>query len=100
MGFPHNDLFYTPPAQPIIENSWWLNCYFGDEDFDDLSLPSDFSWALQEHTTENVLNQFIYSTTCTDFPQYFAQFDQILGDAFQENMDISMFIETPCVFMI
>ena len=59
-------------AQPVTENSWWLNCSFGDEDFDDLSLPSDFSLALQEHTTENVLNQFVSSTTCKDFPQSFA----------------------------
>ena len=30
----------------------------------------------------------------------FAQFDQIFGDEFQENMDLSMFMETPCVFTI
>ena len=36
-------LILYPLAQPIIENSWWLNCSFGDKDFDDLSLPSDFS---------------------------------------------------------
>ena len=47
-----------------------------------------------------MLNQFVFSTTCTDFPQYFAQFDQIFGDEFKDNMDLSVFMETPCVFMI
>ena len=73
---------------------------FKDEYFDDLSLSSDFAWALQEQTTENVLNQFVSSTTCIDLPRSFAQYDQIFEDEFQENMALSMFIETPCVFMI
>ena len=47
-----------------------------------------------------MLNQFVSSTTCIDFPQYFAQFDQIFGDEFQENMALSTFVETPCVFEI
>ena len=79
---------------------WWLDCPFGDENFDDLSLPSDYSWALQEQTTENVLNQFVSSTTCIYFPQSFAQFNQIFGDEFQENMALYTLVETPCVFAI
>ena len=67
-GLSKQIIILYPPAQPITKNSWWLNYFFGDEDFDDLSLPSDFSWELQEHTTENVLNQFVSLTTCTDFP--------------------------------
>ena len=67
---------------------------------EDPFFPSDYSWALQEQTTENVLNRFVSSTTCIDFPQYFAQFDQIFGDEFQENMAHSTFVETPCVFAI
>ena len=59
---------------------------FGDENIEDLFFPSDYSWALQEKTTENVLNHFFSSTTCIDFPQYFSQLDQIFGDEFQENM--------------
>ena len=51
-------------------------------------------------TTENVLNQFVSSTSCIDFPHSFAQFDHIFGDEFQENMALSMFIETPFVFTI
>ena len=47
-GLSTKSLILYPPAQPIIENSWWLNCSFVDEYFDDLSLPSDFSLALQE----------------------------------------------------
>ena len=39
-------------------------------------------------------------TTCIDIPQSFAQFDQIFGDEFQENMALSMFTKTPCVFII
>ena len=47
-----------------------------------------------------MLNQFVSSTTCIDFPQYFAQFDQIFGDEFQENLALSTFVDTPCVFAI
>ena len=68
-------LLLYPSTQPITKNSWWLNCSFGDEYFDDLSFPSNLSWALQEQTTENVLNQFISSTTSIDFPQSFPKFD-------------------------
>ena len=95
----YTGLILYPPAQPITENSWWLNCSFGDEYFDDLSLPSDFSLALQEQTTENLLiNQFVSSTTCTDFPQSFAQLDQIFGDEFQENMALSnVYRNTMCL---
>ena len=64
-GLSTQRLILYPPAQPITENSWWLNCSFGGEYFDDLSLPSDFSWVLQEQTTENVLSQFVSSTICT-----------------------------------
>ena len=99
-GLSTQRLISYPPAQPITENSWWLNCSFGDKYFDDLSLPSDFSWALQEQTIENVLNLFVSSTTCTDFPQSFTQINHIFRDKFQENMALSMFIETPCVFTI
>ena len=45
-GLSTQRLILYPPTQPITEKSWWLNCSFGDEDFDDLSLPSDFSLAL------------------------------------------------------
>ena len=47
-----------------------------------------------------MLNQFVSSTTCIDFPQSFSQFYQIFGDEFQENMALSTFIDTPCVFSI
>ena len=53
-GLSTQRLILYPPAQPITENSWWLNFSFGDMDFDDLSLPSDLSWALQENTTEKM----------------------------------------------
>ena len=47
-----------------------------------------------------MLSQFVSSTTCIDFPQSFSQFDQIFGDEFQENLDLSTFVDTPCVFAI
>ena len=99
-GVSTQRLILYPWAQPITENSWWLNFFWGDEEFDDLSLPSDFSLALQDQTIENVLNQFVSSTTCTYFPQYFAQLDQIFGDEFQENIALSMFTQTHFFFTI
>jgi hypothetical protein len=42
-------------------------------------LPSDHSWALQEHTMENVLNQFIFAIMCVDFLEYFPQFEYMFG---------------------
>ena len=82
-GLSTQGIISYPPSKTITKILWWLNCSFGVEYFDDLSLASDFSWALQEQTTENVLNQFVSSTTCTYFPQSFSQFDQFFGDEFQ-----------------
>ena len=42
-GFSTQRLISYPPTQPITEKSWWLNCSLEDEEFDDLSLHSDFS---------------------------------------------------------
>ena len=47
-----------------------------------------------------MLSQFVSSTTCIDFPQSFAQLNQIFGDEFQENMALSTFLDTSCVFAI
>ena len=85
-GLSTQKLALYPPAQPVTETLWWLDCPFGDENIEYLFFPSDYSWALQEQTTKNVLNQFVSSTTCIDFPQSFSQFNQIFGDEFQENM--------------
>ena len=45
-GLSAQRLILYPPTQPINENSWWLNYSFRDEDFDEISLPSDFSLEL------------------------------------------------------
>ena len=79
---------------------WWLDFPFGDENIEDPFFPSDYSWALQEQTIENVLNQFVSSTTCIYFPRYFSQFSHFFGDEFQENMAFSTFIETSCFFAV
>ena len=42
-GLSTQRLIVYPPSQPITENSWWLNCSFGDEYFYELSFPSVFS---------------------------------------------------------
>ena len=85
-GLSTQKLALYPPAKPITETLWWLDCPFGDENIEYFFFPSDYSWALQEQTIANVLNQFVSSTTFIDFAQSFAQFDQIFGDDFQENM--------------
>ena len=40
-GLSTQRLVVYPLAHPVTKNLWWLDFYFGDEDFDDLSLPSD-----------------------------------------------------------
>ena len=99
-GLSTQKLDLYPPTQTVTEILWWLDFPFGDENIEDLFFPSDYSWALQEQTTKNVLNQFVSSTTCIYFPQSFAQLDQIFGDQFQENMALSKFAETPCVLQL
>ena len=47
-----------------------------------------------------MLNQFVSSTTCIDLPESFAQFEQIFGDNFQENLDPEIFVDLPCIFAI
>jgi hypothetical protein len=63
-------------------------------------LPSDHPWALQEHTTENVLNQFIFVITCVDFAQSFPQFEYMFGEEFQEQLDPSILSSTSFIFEI
>ena len=82
-GLSTQNLALYPQTQPITETLWWLDCPFGDENIENLFFPSGYSWALQEKTTENVLNQFVSSTTCIDFPHSFSQLDQIFRDKFQ-----------------
>jgi hypothetical protein len=62
--------------------------------------PSDHSRALQVHTTENLLNQFISAITCVDFPQSFPQFEYMFGEEFQERLDPSIFSSTSFIFKI
>jgi hypothetical protein len=73
-----------PPTQPIMENIWCLECPYQNKDWEEPVFPSDHAWALQEHTTKNVLNQFISAITCVDFPQTFPQFEYMFGEEFQE----------------
>ena len=63
-------------------------------------MPSDHPWALQEHTIENVLNQFIYAITCVDFPQSFPQFEYMFGEEFQEQLDPSILSSTYFIYEI
>ena len=43
-GLSTQRLILYPLAQLVTENLWWLYFPFGDENFDDLSLPSNYSW--------------------------------------------------------
>ena len=67
-GLSTQKLSLYPPAQPVTKTLWWLEFSFGDENIEDILFPSDYSCALQKQTTKNVLNQFVSSTTCIDFP--------------------------------
>jgi hypothetical protein len=40
-----------PPAQPIMENLWWLEFPYKNEDLEEHVFPSEHGRALQEHTT-------------------------------------------------
>ena len=89
-----------PQAQPVIENLWWLECPYENENWEELVLPSDHSWALREKTTKKVLNQFISAITCVDFPQYFPQFEYMFGEEFHEQLDPSTLSSTYFIFEI
>ena len=99
-GLSTQKIVLYPQEQHVTKTLCWLEFPFGDENIEDIFFPSDYSSALQEKTTENVFNQFVSSTTCIDFPQSFSQFNQIFGDEFEENMALSTFMNTPCVFAI
>jgi hypothetical protein len=50
-GFSIQKLITYPPSQPIMENIWWLECPYENDYCEELLLPSEDSWELQEHTT-------------------------------------------------
>jgi hypothetical protein len=82
-GISIQKLTIYSPTQPIMDNLWWFEFPYENEDWEEPMLPSDHSWALQEKTTENLLNEFISTITCVDFPQYFPQFEYMFGEEFQ-----------------
>jgi hypothetical protein len=93
-GLSIQKLTIYPPGQPIMENLWWFECPYENENWEELVFPSDHAWALQEHTKENVLNQFISVITCVDFSQSFPQFEYMFGEEFQEQLDPSILSST------
>jgi hypothetical protein len=68
-GISKQKLTIYPSAQPIMENIWWLEFPYENEDWDEPVFLSDHSWALQEQTMKNVLSQFIFAISCVDFPR-------------------------------
>ena len=50
-GFSIQKLITYPPSQPIMENIWWLECPYENDYCEELILPSEDFWELQEHTT-------------------------------------------------
>jgi hypothetical protein len=97
-GLSIQKLTIYPPTQPIMENLWWLEFPYKNEYWEEPVLPSDHARALQEHTPENVLNQFIFAITCVDFPQSFPQFEYMFGEEFQEKLDPSNLYSTSFIF--
>jgi hypothetical protein len=99
-GIYIQNLTIYPATQHIKDNIWWLEFPYENEDREELVFPSDHAWELQENTTENVLNHFIYVITCVDFPQSFPQFEYMFGEEFQEQLDPSIFCSTSFIFDI
>jgi hypothetical protein len=99
-GLPIQKLTIYPAAQPIMENIWWLECPYENKDWEEPSFPSDHAWALQEHTTKDVLNHFISTITCVDFPQSFPRFEYMFGEEFQEQLDSSILSSKYFIFEI
>jgi hypothetical protein len=99
-GLSLQKLTIYPPAQPIMENLWWIEFPYENEDWEEFVLPSDHARALQEHPPKNVLNQFIYAITCLDFTQSFPQFEYMFGEEFQEQLDPSILSSTYFIFEI
>jgi hypothetical protein len=83
-----------------MENIWWIEYPYENEDWEEHVLSSDHAWALQEHTIENVLNQFISAITCVYFPPSFPQFEYMFGEEFQEQLDPSIFSSTYFIYKI
>jgi hypothetical protein len=99
-GLSIQKLTIYPLSQPIIENIWWLECRYENKYWEEPVFPSDHARALQEHTTKNVLNQFISAITCVNFPESFPQFEYMFGEEFQEQLDPSILSLTSFIFKI
>jgi hypothetical protein len=83
-----------------MENLWWLECPYENEDWEEPVLPSDHAWALQENIMENVLKQFISTITCVYFLQSFPQFEYMFGKEFPEQLDPSILSSKYFIFEI
>lgn len=99
-GTSTKTLMLYPPTQPVEETLWWLEDPYGDEDLEETLLSLDQERALHEQTKDNVLNQFLSSTVCVDFPQTFSQFDHIFSEEYQTHYDPSASTSTSVIFSI
>jgi len=78
----------------------WIECPYENDDDEEPLLFVDQSRALQEKTEDNILSQFISSTSCVNFPRSFPKYDYIFGEDFQEHCDHSILSPTSLIFFI
>ena len=75
-----------PPAQPVKEILWLENPY-GDEEVEQPLLSVNQYRGLEYQTKDNILDQFISTSTSVYFSRSFSKFNFFLREDFQDHFD-------------
>ena len=70
-GTSLQNVIIYPLAHPVTENMLWLESPYGDEDVEQPLLSISETRGLEDQTEDDILDQFISTTTSIDFHQSF-----------------------------
>jgi hypothetical protein len=88
-GASMKKLILYPPTKPVVENSLWVEDPYEDEEIAQPLLTIEQSRGLKEQTKDNLLNQFLSTTDCIQYPESFSTYDHVFSNDFQENCDLT-----------
>ena len=77
----------------------WLESYYGDEDVEQPLLSISQTRGLEDQNEDDILDQFIPTTTSIDFPQSFSDIDHVFTEYFQEQYNPSNISSSVILFI-
>ena len=90
-GINNQTLSIFPPAKIATKLPLLLENPYRDEDFMFPLLSLDQSRGLQEQFEDHILQQFLFDSSCIDYPISFNGYQHVLSNEFGENFHSTIF---------